>query len=166
MGVYLGGCPGGICLRGVYLGTGVGVFLGGVHPPPLPWTEFLTHTCYRPQRSCGQGNIFTCVCHSFCSQGGRGSASVHAGIPPPRIRQTPPEQTPPPHSPLTRQTPPPDQADSPPEQAQQTPPREADFSIRSMSGRWALLLPDVTEIGAFSLCYFFFTKAPSGPPRD
>ena len=29
---------------------------------------------------------------------------------------------------------------------------------------WALLLPNVTEIGAFSLCYF--TKAPSGPPRD
>ena len=25
---------------------------------------------YRPQRSCGQGNIFTPVCHSFCSQGG------------------------------------------------------------------------------------------------
>ena len=25
---------------------------------------------YRPQRSCGQGNIFTRVCHSFCSQGG------------------------------------------------------------------------------------------------
>ena len=27
---------------------------------------------YRPQRSCGQGNIFTPVCHSFCSQGGGG----------------------------------------------------------------------------------------------
>ena len=25
---------------------------------------------YWPQRSCGQGNIFTPVCHSFCSQGG------------------------------------------------------------------------------------------------
>ena len=25
---------------------------------------------YRPKRSFGQGNIFTSVCHSFCSQGG------------------------------------------------------------------------------------------------
>ena len=24
---------------------------------------------YRPQRSCGQGNVFTGVCHSLCSQG-------------------------------------------------------------------------------------------------
>ena len=48
---------------------------------------------YRLQRSCGQGNIFTPVCHSFCSQGGRGSASVHAGIPhppPPRSRHPSP----------------------------------------------------------------------------
>ena len=27
-------------------------------------------TFYRQQRSCGQGNNFTPVCHSFCSQGG------------------------------------------------------------------------------------------------
>ena len=41
---------------------------------------------YRPQRSCGQGNIFTPVCHSVH----RGvSALVHAGIP------HTPEQTPP-----------------------------------------------------------------------
>ena len=52
---------------------------------------------YRPQRSCGQGNIFTQVCHSV--HRGGGSASVHAGIPPPRkhnpLEQThaPPEQT-------------------------------------------------------------------------
>ena len=58
--------------------------------------QLLSHH-YRPQRSCGQGNVFTGVCHSFCSQGGRGSASVHAGIPPPGTRQTPPG---------TRQTPP------------------------------------------------------------
>ena len=51
---------------------------------------------YRPQRSCGQGNIFTPVCHSFCSQGGRGSASVHAGIPPREQTQPPREQTQPP----------------------------------------------------------------------
>ena len=34
-------------------------------------TSQLNHGCYyRPQQSCGQGNIFTPVCHSFCSQGG------------------------------------------------------------------------------------------------
>ena len=33
---------------------------------------------YRPQRSCGQGNVFTGVC---LSTGGRVSASVHAGMP-------------------------------------------------------------------------------------
>ena len=67
---------------------------------------------YRPQRSCGQGNIFTPVCHSFCSQGG--SASVHAGIPPPR----------PGRPPQTRLTPPRDQADPP--GTRQTPLDQAD----------------------------------------
>ena len=109
---------------------------------------------YRPQRSCGQANIFTPVCHSV-HRGG--SASVHAGIPPPPppgpgrppldqadtphppgpgrppwTRQTPPwtRQTRPPqtrHPPWTRHPPPPDQA----------PPPEADSSIRSTSGRYA-----------------------------
>ena len=79
-----------------------------------------TSTSYRPQRSCGQGNIFTPVCHSFCSQGGRGSASVHAGIPAPLSRH-PPKQTPPPEqTPLG--------ADNPPEQTASLgadpPPRE------------------------------------------
>ena len=70
-------------------------------------------------RNCGQGNIFTPVCHSV--QRG-GSASMHAGIPsPPRPSRPPPEQTP--HHPHT----PPDQADppgpgrSPPEQADPPP---------------------------------------------
>ena len=100
---------------------------------------------YRPQRSCGQGNIFTPVCHSV-HRGGGGSASMHAGIPPPgpgrppQTRQTTPqEQTPP----RTRQTP--LGADTPQEQTpreqtspwEQTPPREADSSIRSTSGRYA-----------------------------
>ena len=41
---------------------------------------------YRPQQSCGQGNIFTPVCHSVH----RGvSASVHAGIPSPGSRHPP-----------------------------------------------------------------------------
>ena len=89
---------------------------------------------YRPQRSCGQGNIFTPVCHSVYR--GRGSVSVHAGIPP--WEQTPPEQkcTPPP-------APPPPGADTPSEQTPpgsrhpHTPPPEADSSIRSTSGRYA-----------------------------
>ena len=74
-----------------------------------PYVSRIVHLChpsigilysYRPQRSCGQGNIFTPVCHSFCSQRG-GSASVHAGMPhPPQSRHTPPL------SPGSRQTPP------------------------------------------------------------
>ena len=53
----------------------------------------------------GQGNIFTSVCQEFCTQGGSASASVHAGMQPPkqtppwsrtpRTRHPPPEQTPP-----------------------------------------------------------------------
>ena len=75
---------------------------------------------YRPQRSCGQGNIFTPVCHSFCSQGG-GSASVHAGMPPPPRPPgaAPLEQTPPGSRPPPEQTPRPDPPD-------QTPPPGAD----------------------------------------
>ena len=93
---------------------------------------------YRPQRSCGQGYVFTRVCDSVH----RGN--LRAGRPPrqrknppdqadtPRTRQTPPRtrQTPP----QTRQTPP-DQGDTPP--TRQTPLREADSRIRSTSGRYA-----------------------------
>ena len=68
--------------------------------------------------------------------------------PPPDQTPPPPDQaaTPPPgpgrnHPPWTRQTPP-DQADTPPDQADPPgpgipPPREADSSIRSTSGRYA-----------------------------
>ena len=78
----------------------------GTHPTGM-------HSCYRPQQSCGKGNIFTPVCHS-----------VHGGGLPGR---TPlPERTPPP---LPGRTPPPG-PDTPP-------PREADCSIRSTSGRYA-----------------------------
>ena len=66
---------------------------------------------------------------SVCSQGGRVSASVHAGMPyPPGTWQTPPG---------TWQTPPPDQADPP---GSGRPPQEADSSIRSTSGRYASYL--------------------------
>ena len=82
--------------------------------------------------------MFLQVC--VCPQGGRVSASVHAGMPyplppvetprmerpPPGTRQTPRMEDPP--LPETRQTLPGDQAD---------PPREADSGIRSTSGRYA-----------------------------
>ena len=108
---------------------------GNMHPTGI-------QSCYRPQQSCGQGYVFTRVCDS-----------VHRGVsgqPPPRTWQgDPPDQadTPPPGPgkeppPWSRQTPPEpgrenppaDQADTPPRPG---PPREEDFSIRSMSGRYA-----------------------------
>ena len=64
---------------------------------------------YRPQRSCGQGNIFTPVCHSV-----HGGGSP-LGRMPPQTRQTP----------LGADTTPPDQADPPPG-ADTTHPDQAD----------------------------------------
>ena len=86
---------------------------------------------YRPQRSCGQGYVFTRVCDSV----NRGGVSGQA----PRAGRTPP-------TPGTRQTPlagrtppgpgrPPRQGEPP--GTRQTPPREENCSIRSMSGRYA-----------------------------
>ena len=106
------------------------------------------HTSYRPQRSCGQGNVFTGVC---LSTGGRVSASVHAGMadPPRPGTHHPPGADPPGpgrppgtgRPPQNRQTPPPtpsEQADPPGTSRHPPPhPREADSSIRSTSGRYA-----------------------------
>ena len=85
----------------------------------LPTEVSANFHIYRPQRSCGQGNIFTPVCHS-----------VHRGVCLSACwdTNTPPEQTPP-----WEQNPPPEQ--TPP--GADTPPREADSSIRSTSGRYA-----------------------------
>ena len=47
---------------------------------------------YRPQRSCGQGNVFTRVCVILFTGG---SASVHAGIPSTPPHLPPPEGGPP-----------------------------------------------------------------------
>ena len=59
---------------------------------PSQWT--IKVYLRRPQRSCGQGNVFTGVCDSV-HRGGV-SASVHVGIPDPPQEQTPlQEQTPP-----------------------------------------------------------------------
>ena len=77
-------------------------------------------SCYQPQQSCGQGNVFTGVCLSTGGEGVCLSACWDAIPPrkpyppwdqadPPRTRQTPPE---PGRPPGTRQTPL-DQADPP-----------------------------------------------------
>ena len=101
----------------------------------------------------GQGNIFTSMCQEFCPQGGRVSASVHAGIPPrsrhqyhPRGADTPQSRHPP------EQTPP--RADTPPEADT---PREADCSRRSTSGRYA------SYWNAFLFCYIFMVNSATTP---
>ena len=113
-----------------------------------PWVAMLIHI-YRPQRSCGQGNIFTPVCHSV-HRGGLPQCML--GYPPwsrhcpPRSRHQNPPQS-------RHQTPPGADTRSPPEQTppwsnhppehlpwEQTPPLEADSGIRSTSGRYASYL--------------------------
>ena len=71
---------------------------------------------YRPQRSCGQGNIFTPVCHSFCSQGAGGLPQCILGYHLPGTSQTPPpwDQA---DIPLAPGRHPQDQADTPQDQA-------------------------------------------------
>ena len=91
----------------------------------LVWTNrFMIYLqfYYRPQRSCGQGNIFTPVCHSV-HRGGLLQCML--GYHPPGPDPTPPEPDP------RDQTPP--GADAP----QSRPPREAASSVRSTSGRYA-----------------------------
>ena len=110
---------------------------------------------YRPQRSCGQGYVFTRVCDSV--HGGFSGEPPHQDQvreppvtrqTPPRPRRTPRDQGEPP-PPWTRQTPPWDQGEPP--WTRQTPPPagrtplgpdrppkfEEDCSIRSMSGWYA-----------------------------
>ena len=79
-----------------------------------------TGNFYRPQRSCGQGNVFTGVCLSTGGEGVCLSACWDARPPqadpprpgrPPGTRQTPPRTR---QTPQTRQTPP---------RTRQTPPR-------------------------------------------
>ena len=82
---------------------------------------------YRPQRSCGQGNIFTPVCHSV--HRGEGVCLSACWDTPPGA-DTPPgtENRHPPgaDTPQSRHTP-----------RTKPPPREAESSIRSTSGRYA-----------------------------
>ena len=72
----------------------------------------------------GQGNVFTGVCDSVHRRGRGGLPQCMLGCQPPRTRQTPGPGRPP----RDQTAPCPDQAD---------PPREADASIQSMSGRYA-----------------------------
>ena len=94
---------------------------------------------YRPQRSCGQGNVFTGVCLSTGGEGVCLSACWDArppgpGRPPrdqadiPQTRQTPPPGTR--QTPLEPDRPPWDQADSPQDQAH-TPLDQADIPPRT-----------------------------------
>ena len=93
--------------------------------------------CYRPQRSCGQGNIFAPVCHSVHS-GGLCLGACWDTTPPP------PEQT---HTPWSRHPPDTPRDQTPSEQTPprsrhplpeaDTPPKEADSGIRSMNSRYA-----------------------------
>ena len=70
---------------------------------------------YRPQRSCGQGNIFAPVCHSVHGGGGGGGIpqGTEAEPPPdqahqpPQTRHTPRPDTPRPDTPQTRHPRPP-----------------------------------------------------------
>ena len=115
--------------------------------------HFIASIYYRPQRSCGQGYVFTRVCDSVNGGGLRRT-------PPPGTRQTrPPDQGEPPSR--LGESPPGDQADTPPPRDQGDPPgpgrprpprpREEDCSIRSMSGQYAsywkciLVAEDFTE---------------------
>ena len=93
---------GGACSRGV-LALGDACSRGGmVEIPPASRRLLLhptgMHSCYQPQRSCGQGNVFTGVC---LSTGGRVSASVPAGMPyplgwrPPQMENPPGMENPP-----------------------------------------------------------------------
>ena len=86
------------------------------HFKSVNWAVF---KFYRPQRSCGQGNIFTPVCHSVHRTGGVGGGIPQGteadpppgpGTHPPWTRHTtpfPPDKTPPrPGTPPPNQTPP------------------------------------------------------------
>ena len=91
---------------------------------------------YRPQRSCGQGNVFTSVCLSTggCLPQCMLGYPPRPGRHPPWTRQTPRTRhttTPPPSPGPGRPLPDPLPGTGRP------PPREADSSRRSMSGRYA-----------------------------
>ena len=117
-----------------------------------PPTKLREGNIYRPQRSCGQGYVFTRVCDSVHRGGLRRTPPDQADPPrdqgeppgtkenPPQTRQTPPrtKENPPDQGepPRTRQTPPRTKENPPPPGPGRSPPEE-DCSIWSMSGRYA-----------------------------
>ena len=78
------------------------------------WRNLLITNYYRPQRSCGQGYVFTRVCDSVHRGGGLPQCNLGYHHPPGSMH--PPGKHPPPEA---------------------CTPREADSGIRSMSGRYA-----------------------------
>ena len=110
---------------------------------------------YWPQRSCGQGNIFTSVCHSVHREGGF-CLNACWDTSPPQTRQTPPhrDKTPPDQEdpPRTRQTPPPDQADPPGKQTPAYGLRAAGTHPTGMHSCFAYLV-------AMSLCNLASTQS-------
>ena len=108
----------------------------------------------------GQGNIFTSVCQEFCPQGGRVSASVHAGIHPPGSR--PPDQAHTPRADPPRPgTHPPDQAHPPWEQTppwtRHTPPPRADTPPRKQTAAYGQRAAGTHLTGMHS-CLFMSCK--------
>ena len=127
----------------------------------MPHHWLIWHYIYRPQRSCGQGNIFTPVCHSVhrgglphCMLGCHPPAKEtpparEAPLPrrPPRRRHPPAKETPPRRRHPWKEAPP--QKETPleggiPLWKEAPPPREASPrkghpppGTRSMSGRYA-----------------------------
>ena len=119
-----------------------------LHTPCYPPGSAVTLTFYRPQRSCGQGNIFTPVCHSVhkgvCLSACWNATTPYQGDPP--AKETPLEGG----TPLCQGEPPakerPPWKEAPPAKEtprrrpsqKQTPPGSIPLpGIRSMSGQYA-----------------------------
>ena len=121
---------------------------------------------YQPQRSCGQGNIFTPVCHSVHRGGFCLNACWDTNLPPtrhpPGADTPPPDQPPqeqtPPRADTPQQTPPPDQADTPP-QTRQTPTRTRE------SPAYGLRAAGTHPTGMHSCFFIICTKFP-GPHEE
>ena len=88
-------------------------------------------SCYRPQRSCGQGNIFTPVCHSVHGGGG-GVPGLGGVVSHKALRQTPPR--PGTHPPGPDTPTPPDQTHHPPGPGTPPPPTRTRHTTPSPPG--------------------------------
>ena len=113
--------------------TGYDRQAGGKHPTGMiSCISVISHYIsyyYRPQRSCGQGYVFTRVCDSVNRGGLRRTPPGDQGEPPPDQGEPPQDQGEPP---WTRQTPLPGPRRTPPSPGRPPPPprREEHCSIR------------------------------------